>query len=68
MLDAIILVASDRHTLVADFLGDFGRAAVAAGRYGRRWVAVDCDDAACKVARRRLQGYSPDTSLYQTIA
>lgn len=67
VLDAVILVGSDRHMLVADFLGDFGRAAVTAARYGRRWIAADRDEMACQIMRRRLRGYSTDPFLYQTV-
>jgi hypothetical protein len=68
VLDAVILVASDRHMVVADFLGDFGRAAVAAARYGRRWIAADHDQTACELMRRRLRGYCTDPFLYQSVA
>jgi len=68
VLDAIILVVSDRHTLVADFLGDCGRGAIAAARYGRRWIAADNDHAVCQVMRRRLQSYGTEPFLYQSIA
>jgi hypothetical protein len=68
LLEAIILVSSDPHTIVADFFGGFGRTAVAAAQYGRRWIAVDGSHSACMSMRRQLSLHSAEPFVYQAIA
>jgi hypothetical protein len=66
-IEAIILVSTDPHMIVADFFGGIGRAAIAAAQYGRRWIAVDGSGADCTAMRKSLSRFSTEPFLYQTM-
>lgn len=54
LMARIISASSHPGQLVADLFGGSGTTAAVADRLGRRWISVDCGDAACRIARQRL--------------
>ncbi len=54
LLERIVAASSNPGDLVADFFAGSGTAAVAAVRLGRRYLAVDSNPEAVRIAERRL--------------
>ncbi len=59
LLERIIRASSHPGDLVADFFAGSGTTGVAAARLGRRYLLVDDNPEAVRIARRRLRGISP---------
>lgn len=56
LLDRIIRASSNQGDIVLDAFCGSGTALAVAQKLGRRWVGIDISPAACKLAKRRLNG------------
>jgi len=67
LLDRIIRIATNEHSLVADFNGGSGTTAAVAEKLGRRWITTDLGKPACMIMRKRLIDLNAKPFLYQAI-
>lgn len=63
LLERIVLAATDPGDLVLDPFCGSGTTLAVAKRLGRRYLGIDANPAAVRLARRRLQRLHPDSQL-----
>ncbi|QTA37581.1 site-specific DNA-methyltransferase [Thermosipho ferrireducens] len=67
LLKRIILMGSDRGSVVADFFAGSGTTAAVAEKLGRKWIVNDIGKPACMIMRKRMIDIDAKPFLYQSI-
>jgi adenine-specific DNA-methyltransferase len=67
LLERIVTASSNEGSIVADFVGGSGTAAVVAEKLNRRWIVSDLGKPACMIMRKRLIDQNAKPFLYQSI-
>lgn len=67
LLERIIITASLKNSIVADFFAGSGTTAATAEKLGLRWVVADIGKPSCMIVRKRLIDQDAKPFLYHSI-
>ncbi|MBI4688155.1 MAG: site-specific DNA-methyltransferase [Nitrospirae bacterium] len=67
LLEAFILMSSNKNSIIADFFSGSGTTGAVAEKHGRRWIMSDIGKPAIMITRQRLIDQEAKPFLYQSI-